>query len=233
MGGAGSGFTDAYDDLSGQRGERREGRYRRCSRANGQSEDVAEQAISTTRKQPLSFEKAMVRLRQQIAKSETLYSALRSGYNSDVQAIKKHVADDILLAAWKSRMIGRRDPNVEGGDAPDDDALLELAAKIPFMKDMLREAFADVIASTIEKAEGIGRNEQIKYESSKRLKEKVILASSQVSTLLDMVSKGPEHCDALTAEMQRLKSWLEASGSNSGASGGGGDVGSDAWDGSS
>jgi hypothetical protein len=223
-----SGFVDDGDGLDGQCGEVEDEQPGGPSRANGRSRDVAGQAAPGERKSAFSFDKAMTKLCNQIAKSEEFFRAFKNEYNKDVERIKQYATDESLLSLWTLRVRGQKDPNAAGEGASDDDALLDTAEKIPLMKERLREAFADVMSSAIKKEKSLGRKEQIHFESSKRQKEKVILANSQVSALLELVPKGPEHCDALVAELQHLKPWLQASDDNSG--GGGGHEGGENWD---
>lgn len=212
-----------YDDSNRQReGLRgRLGQGGGPSRTDAQSKGVAWQAAGE-QKTASSFGKAMIKLHHQIEKSEQCYSSLRGEYDADIERFKKYASDKSLLSLWTLRIKGQRDSDTEGAETEDDDKFVEDADKIPILKDKLRDAFAEATSSVIRKGTGPSRKGKIRFESSKRLKEKVALASTHVFALLDTLPEGPEYCDTLLAELAKLKTWLEPSNSNGEVHKGGG-----------
>jgi hypothetical protein len=152
----------------------------------------------------VTFGKAMTKLHQQISKSETFYNDFKSGYDRDIEGIKRYATEENLLSLWTLRVKGKKDPKA-GGNQDGDDDLIEMAEKFPSMKRKLREALAEALCSIFPEGKGVGRKGEIRLNSAKRLKDKVVLAHSQILSLLDLVPKGPEHCEALLDELEKLK----------------------------
>lgn len=203
-----SGWGDDYHDSGDETGEVTGGQLGGSSRMNFRSADLARQGPPGVQKTALPFGKAMNKLHQQIVRSEEFYSTFKSEYDNDVERIKNYANDESLLSLWVLRVKGERDPKVTGNHDRNDEELAETAEKIHFMKNRLRDAFAEALFSTMNNEKGPGRKGLIRYETAKRLKEKVALANSQVSALLDQVPKGPEYCIALLAEFEKLKFML-------------------------
>jgi hypothetical protein len=200
-----SGLVDEYDDTEGQLEELVDSQHARLSRMDVRYGDPRKQEVMGGQKTALSFGQAMAKLHRQILKSEQFYNSFKSEYESDIERIKKYATDESLLSLWALRVKGWKDPGASGSQDIDNEELVETAEKFLLMKKKLREALGEALCSTMKERKGLSRKGAIRLKSAKRLKEKVVLAHSQVLALLDLVPNGHEHCEDLLSELGKLK----------------------------
>jgi hypothetical protein len=156
----------------------------------------------------ISFGKAMIKLHQQIERAEQFYGQFRDEYNTDIQGIKRYVTDENLLTIWVLRVKGQRDPKVAGNQDEEEQQLAEAAERFPSFKKKLRDAFSEALCSTMNQGK-TDRKAAIRLDSAKRLKEKVVLAHSQILDLLDLLPKAPEHCEEMLRELGELRTLID------------------------
>lgn len=152
----------------------------------------------------VSFELAITGLHQQIMKSEGFYRMFKTGYESDIENIKKYVSEKTLVEIWVQKVKGDNHPQVASGAASgqfgSNDELIEIADKFQVAKRKLQAALADASGSTLDRATEHDRSGTIRDKSAKRLKEWVRVAQLQLPPLLELVIKSPENCDDLLKE---------------------------------
>lgn len=165
---------------------------------------------TTKAEESLTFDRAISKLSQQIVKSEAFYRKFKSEYENDVRSILEYATEETLLALWILRIEGKKRPSAATDNpSADNDELIETADKFPIMQEKLLGAFAKASGSKLDETIRRSPKGSIRYRSAKRLKEKVMLAHSQISTLLKLVKEAPEYCENLVDELSAFKAVLE------------------------
>jgi len=156
----------------------------------------------------LSFGKAMKKLHRQLELAQTLYTDFQREYNDDVRKVRGYMNDQALVDVWVKKVASKNSASQdEYRDNSSDEPRLykEIFAE---QKTKVTQALEQVARSTVEEG-GTSRKATVRFEATRRLRQKVETSRGQILQLLNKVTEAPEHCSALLEEFKYLSDLID------------------------
>lgn len=163
------------------------------------------------RKSSISFGKGMKKLERILQKSEEFFSQFIEDFDSDMRPTEKYATVDVQEKLWRLKVIGKRDKKIirdPQNQQEDEDDGESPQKKFEEKKKDLNYALETALNVQFEDDRSTSRL-KARVDAATRLQEKIRVAKSQVTILLDESTNDRHHCSALLNEIHLLRTLLD------------------------